>query len=189
MPLRLVRPAAEHLPAYADALRRGFEPSTYDGPAIAAAHLAAIAADAGAFLARLDDPEARGGPITLPDGRQVPRLPGFSRWMIAGGFAGVIHCRWQNDTPELPDHVLGHIGYQVVPWRRGEGHATRALALLLEEIAPLGLPWVELTTTPGNAASIRVIERNDGVLVGRFAKHPAYGGDDALRYRIALPRG
>lgn len=185
---RLVRPAAEHLPAYGDALRRGWSPDNVTPEATAREHLDAIAKDAAAFLAGLDDLEARGGPVTMPDGSVVPRLPGFRRWIWDAGFCGSIGIRWQPGTPELPAHVLGHIGYAVVPWRRGEGQATRALALLLAEVGPLGLPWVELTTEPDNAASIRVIEKNGGALVERFAKGAMYGGALGLRYRIALRR-
>ena len=83
--------------------------------------------------------------------------------------------------------MLGHIGYAVVPWRRREGQARRALGLLLREIAPLGLPWVELTTEPENTASIGVITANDGVPRGRFDKGPAHGHAAALRFRIELP--
>jgi predicted acetyltransferase len=184
---RLVRPAAEHLPQYQDALRRGWSPDNVRPEETAREQLAAIARDPAAFLAGLEDPEARGGPIALSNGTEAPRLPGFRRWIWAGdGFCGSIGMRWQNGTPDLPPHVLGHIGYAVVPWRRREGHATRALALLVAEIAPLGLPWVELTTEPENAASVRVIEANGGAPVERFAKPAAYGGAEALRFRIPL---
>ena len=183
---RLVRPDAELLPAYTDAIRRGFEPSTHSGADIAAAHLAAIARDPAAFLAGLDN-LAGGGTILLPDGRRVARLPGFTRWIIDRGFCGVIHFRWQPGTTELPAHVLGHVGYLIVAWRRGEGQATRALGLLLREIATVGLPGVELTTDPGNHASIRVIEANGGALAERFTRTRMHGGGPGLRFRIPLP--
>jgi predicted acetyltransferase len=186
---RLVRPAAEHLPAYEAALRQGWSPDNVRPVEAAREQLAAIAADPAGFLAARDDREARGGPVMLPDGSQVPRLPGFARWIWDDGFCGAIGFRWQDGTAALPAHVLGHIGYAVVPWRRRQGHATRALGLLLAEVAPLGLPWVELTTDPGNPASIRVIEAHGGVLVERFRKAAAYGGAAALRWRIALAPG
>ncbi len=175
------------LPAYAEALRRGFEPSTYEGAAVAEAHLASIERDPADFVRFLDN-RAGGGTIRLPDGREVPRLPGFTRFILdeSGAFCGVIHARWQTGTAALPPHVLGHVGYLVVPWRQREGHATRALALLLPELAAEGLPHVDLTTDPSNRASIRVIEVNGGVLVERFRKHEAYGGAEGLRFRIAL---
>ncbi|MBK1660888.1 GNAT family N-acetyltransferase [Paracraurococcus ruber] len=184
---RLVRPGPEHLPDYVAALQRGWSPDNILRAATAKEHLDFIARDSAGFLASLDDPEARGGPVTLPDGSVRPRLPGFRRWIWDGGFCGSIGMRWQPGTPDLPPHVLGHVGYAVVPWRRREGHATRALGLLLAEIAPLGLPWVDLTTDPDNPASIRVIEANGGTLLRHFAKGPELGGGEGLRFRIALP--
>jgi predicted acetyltransferase len=84
--------------------------------------------------------------------------------------------------------VLGHIGYSVVPWQRGRGAATRALALLLrrlpDEDAALG--HVTITTDPDNIASQRVILANGGVLLERFVQPVAFGGGEGLRYRIAL---
>ncbi|HYF08545.1 MAG TPA: GNAT family N-acetyltransferase [Acetobacteraceae bacterium] len=189
MPLtRIVRPDAAHLPDYADALRRGFEPFTYSGAAAARAHLDAMDRDPAAFLDSLEDPAGRGPPVLLPDGRAVPRLPGFTRFILGDGFCGVIHFRWQTGSTDLPPHVMGHVGYLVAPWRQRQGHARRALGLLLREVTPLGLPWVELTTDPDNRASIRVIEANGGVLAERFTKPPMHGGTEALRFRVALTR-
>jgi predicted acetyltransferase len=85
--------------------------------------------------------------------------------------------------------VLGHIGYAVVPWKRGRGYGKRALALLLAEIGGIGLPFVDLTTDPENLASHAVILANGGLLVERFRKPPAYGGQEALRFRIELRSG
>ena len=82
--------------------------------------------------------------------------------------------------------MLGHIGYGVVPWKQGLGYATQALALFLPEARALGLPYVELTTTPDNLPSQKVITANGGVLVGQFDKSPHYGEGAGLRYRIAL---
>jgi predicted acetyltransferase len=183
----LVRPATEHLAAYEAALRRGWSPDNVRGESARLEQLRAIGRDPAGFLAGLDDREARGGPITLPDGSQVPRLPGFHRWIWDAGFCGSIGFRWQPGTPALPAHVIGHIGYAVVPWRRREGQATRGLGLLLREVAPLGIPWVEVSAEPENAASIGVIAANGGVLVERFTTGPEFGKRPGLRFRIALP--
>lgn len=188
MPIALVTPDLERLPGYACALRRGWSPDNVRGEA-ARERLAAIEADAAGFVASLTDAEARGAPIALPDGSRVPRLPGLPdlhRWIWDGAFRGSIGLRWQPGTAALPPHVLGHIGYAVVPWKRGRGYARQALSLLLPEAAALGLPYVEITTAPGNVASQRVIEGCGGWLVERFREPPTYGGAEALRYRIEL---
>ncbi len=66
----------------------------------------------------------------------------------------------------LNDFLLeegGHIGYSVRPSRRGEGHATRALALALDRAAELGIDRVLVTCDDDNEPSRRTIERNGGV--------------------------
>lgn len=115
MTIRLVKPALEHLPTYVDALRRGWSPDNVRPEFTAREHLAAIDVDPVAFVETLDDPEAKGPPLTLPDGRQVPRLPGYLRFIRDGELAGSIGFRWQEGTSALPSHVLGHISYTVVP--------------------------------------------------------------------------
>lgn len=182
----LIRPARYALGPYVAALEAGWSPANVSGDAVVRMHLAAIERDADAFLDSLHDPEARGAPISLPDGSSVPRLPAYTRWIWDGDFCGAIHVRWQNGTEALPPHVLGHIGYAVVPAKRGQGHATRALALLLPEARALGLRHVDLTTDPDNPASQRVILANGGRLLGAFRKEVAYGAAEALRFRITL---
>ena len=124
--------------------------------------------------------------LTLPDGAKVPRLPSYRHWMWDGEFCGVIGFRWQPGTSELPPYVLGHIGYGVVPWKRGLGYATEALRQMLLIVREERIPYVDLTTDPSNLPSRRVIERNGGVLLGEFAKPEAFGGKLALRFRIQL---
>ena len=185
--MQLVVPTLDRLDAYADALQRGWSPDNVRLVEAPREELERIAADPAAFIAWLDDRAARGGPITLPDGSQVPRLPGYRRWMWDDGFCGSIGFRWQPGTEALPAHCLGHIGYAVPAWKRGRGYATRALELLLPDARKEGLRWVELTADPDNLASQKVITRNGGVLVKRFLKEPAYGeAVESLLFRIAL---
>ena len=183
--MKLVRPAANFLSSYVAALQRGWSPDNLR-PQAAQDELAAIARDACAFLMLQDDREGRGPPVILPDGSTVPRLPGYRRWIWDGEFCGVIGFRWQPGTTQLPSYCLGHIGFSVVPWKRRNGYATRALALLLPEAELEGLAYVELTTDPTNIASQTVIRRNGGVLVEAFTKDAAYGGAESLRFRIPL---
>ncbi|MGX5839400.1 GNAT family N-acetyltransferase [Mesorhizobium sp. ArgA1] len=184
--IEIVKPALEHLPSYKTALERGWSPDNVRLMEATREQLAAIDADPVAFLDSLDDPEAKGGPITLPDGTTVPRLPGFWRWIWDGEVAGSIGFRWQTGTSALPSHVLGHIGYAVVPWKRRRGYATEALRLMLDEARAVGLEFVEITAKPHNPASHKVILANGGRLVQRFFEDAAYGGAESLRFRIDL---
>jgi predicted acetyltransferase len=184
-PMTLVWPQQRHLASYVAALERGWSADNLR-PAAAQEELAQIAADPQRFLASLVDRDARGGPVTLPDGSTIARLPGFRRWLWDGEFCGSIGLRWPRGGGPLPAQVLGHIGYAVVPWKQRRGYATRALALILDDARAEGLPHVEITTDPDNLASQRVIVANGGVLAERFVKHAAYGHVDGLRFRIDL---
>jgi predicted acetyltransferase len=183
---RLVKPSLKYLAEYSAALERGWSPDNVRKADAAREQLALIADDPARFLAEQDDPEALGPPIALPDGTSVQRLPGIHRWLWDGEFCGVIAFRWQPGTSVLPPYVLGHIGFSVVAWKRGRGYAKAALALLLPEARARRLAYVELTTDHGNIASQKVILSNRGRLVERFWKSAAYGGAQALRFRIDL---
>jgi predicted acetyltransferase len=182
--LRLVKPSLVRLPGLVAALERGWSPDNVRGRRASREALAEIAGDARGFVARLTDREARGPPIRLPDGSTAERLPGYQLWMWDGEFCGAIGFRWRPATPRLPPHVLGHIGYSVVPWKQRRGYATAALRLMLRRARAERLPYVEITTDPGNVASQKVVRANGGVLVGRFRKPPQYGRKDGLRFRI-----
>lgn len=184
--MELVWPGEAYLDSYREALERGWGPNTLRMTESAQEELASIDRDPVSFLALKVDREARGGPILLPDGTQARRLPGYCLWAWEGAFCGWIGFRWQPGTPELPPHVLGHIGYSVVPWKRRQGYATRMLAGMIEEVRKEGLPYVELTTDVDNIPSQKVILANGGTLVEPFTKLAVHGGGEGLRFRIPL---
>lgn len=189
----LVRPTTDHLPSYVAALGRGWSPDTMR-VAAGQEELLRIAEDPAAFLALLHNPNGDGPPVTLPDGSQVPRLPGVTRWMWAGEFVGSINLRWQRSSAadgdrvlsELPPRVLGHIGYAVVPWQQRQGHAKAALAAMLVVAKNVGLRYVLITCDADNVASQRVILANGAGAPEFFNKPTEFGGKASLRYRIDL---
>ena len=185
MPMQLVKPSLSHLPSFVRAVERGW---TMDlrGSAAAAEQLEKVREGPERFLASLEDRLGEGAPIKLPDGSTVPRLPGFQRWLWDGEFCGSIGLRWKSGTVELPEYCLGHIGYGVVPGKRGSGYATSALAQILPEARLVGLTHVDLTTDPDNFASQRVITANGGVFVKEFTKPIQFGGVPGLLFRIFL---
>jgi len=186
----LMPPSRDLLDAYAAALRAGWSPNTMHD--VSAEQLAAIAADPDDFIRGLSE---EGRPLRLPDGSEVLRIPGFTRWIFADGgggpvFVGAINLRWTQDAAgrpltALPEHVLGHLGYTILPGFEGRGHATAALAALLVEARQLGLPHVEITCDAGNGASHRVIEKNGGRLVERLVSE-RYGPEPRLRFVVDL---
>lgn len=184
--MELVWPSLATLAEYVSALEHGWTPDNERGREAADEELRRIEESPSRFIASLVDLQGIGPAVQLPDGSLVPRLPGYRKWMWDGGFCGSINLRWQPGTGALPWYCLGHVGYSVVPWKRRQGHATRALALLLPEAKALGLPYLELTTDAGNVASQKVILASGGVLLGEEEKPQAYRGGRLLRYRITF---
>lgn len=126
MSLRIVAPMPAYLDSYVKALRRGWSPDNVRGPEIIREQLERIAKDADGFLATQEDREATAGPVQLPDGSLVPRLPGFHRWLWDGEFCGTISIRWQPGTEDLPPHCLGLIALATSGTRSFHGNNAAA---------------------------------------------------------------
>jgi predicted acetyltransferase len=185
-PFGLAEPQLAMLDGYADALRAGWSPDSMTD--VSAEQLAEIARDPAEFVFLRTDKANQnvgGRTIILPDGAVVPRIPMRERWIWNGSFVGRIGLRFMPGADRLPPHVLGHIGYAVVPWKRGRGLAKRALGLMLMEARKVGLPRVEITCDVDNIASQKVIAANGGRFVETFAVACA-GASPKQRYLIEL---
>lgn len=101
--IELLRPTTALLPSYISALEAGWSPDNVRKEVAAREQLHAIEVNAEAFVDGLDDPTASGGPIPLPDGSTVARLPSVVRWIWDGDVCGAIGFRWQAGTAELPN--------------------------------------------------------------------------------------
>lgn len=93
--------------------------------------------------------------------RPVTHVPQSTWWLVEGDtYLGRISCR----------HVLtdwlaeygGHVGYEVRPSARRQGHATTMLRAVLPHVHDLGIDPALLTCDDTNIASRKVIEAAGG---------------------------
>ena len=115
--------------------------------------------DFDAYLARIE---------RFRDSAQIPVgwVPGTEFWLDDddGQIVACVRLRfWLNPSLEIEG---GHIGYDVRPSSRCRGFGTAALRLVLSEARRRGLERVRLTADSDNLASLKIIERNGGVLSG-----------------------
>lgn len=116
--------------------------------------------DFSAYMSRL---EALRQPDRVPPGW----VPSTEFW-LENDDAQIVACvrlRLQL-TPAL-EIEGGHIGYDVRPSFRRRGFGTAALRLVLPEARARGLLRARLTADAENLPSIRIIERNGGMLSGQ----------------------
>ena len=127
----------------------------------------AIAADFGAFVREKLQPTLTG-----------TMVPQTVYWLVeAGEYLGRLSIRHRLN--ENLRRVGGHIGYEIRPSRRREGHGRLILELGLQKAAEMGLERVLLTCDVTNLGSSRIIVTNGGVLENEL--------EGKLRYWIAVP--
>ena len=130
--------------------------------------------DGAAFAAMLADFAAARVRAATPQ-----RVPSTTLWLVDGDeFLGRISIR--HVLSDALRVIGGHIGYDIRPSRRGQGLATRMLALALPRAKALGIDPAMLTCDVANVASSRVIERAGGVRVEAFV----HAGVPCYRYLL-----
>jgi len=97
-----------------------------------------------------------------------PGLVRQDNFWLSDGAAVFGHLRLRHRLNEKLERLGGHIGYDVPPRHRGRGYATQMLALGLMEARRIGLERALLTADAANAPSLRVIEKNGGVLDAEY---------------------
>jgi predicted acetyltransferase len=186
MPITLLTPNLALLPSYIAALERNWTRDNDHDPAGAAAQLARIQQDADAFLASLSDFHGSGPLVALNDGSKVPRLPRARYWISDGEFAGDLSLRWQKGTSDLPAYCLGHLGYAVVPWKRGGNYASQAILQLAPLAQGLGLSWLDIAMGIDNRASRCVAENAGAIFLRQFNAGPEADNQEALLFRLNI---
>lgn len=110
------------------------------------------------FAAFVDDLHADAMPETA---RPAGHVPQSTWWLVDGdAYLGRISCRHV-----LTDWLVefgGHIGYEVPPSARRQGHATTMLVAVLPHVHDLGIDPALLTCDDTNVASRKVIEAAGG---------------------------
>jgi predicted acetyltransferase len=90
-------------------------------------------------------------------------VPCTTWWWVEGAdYLGRIALRHRL-TSRLRE-VGGHIGYDVRPMARRQGHGTAMLRAVLPRANGMGIDPILITCETGNLASRKVIEANGGVL-------------------------
>jgi predicted acetyltransferase len=95
--------------------------------------------------------------------RKTGRVPETTLWWVRGDeYLGSISIRHRL-TERLRDWG-GHIGYDVRPSARRQGHGTAMLAAALPVARALGIDPALLTCEETNTGSRKIIESNGGIL-------------------------
>ena len=102
-------------------------------------------------------------------GKELPSdwVPYDLYWLVDGeeivGVASVRHS--------LNDFLLregGHVGYEIIPSKRGIGYGNKILELSLAKAGDLGLCRVLVSSFENNNASRKIIENNGGAMKNRI---------------------
>ena len=169
--LRLVRPDKEYLASYAEAFEEELRLSAGSAQFHDPAHVLEDAA-------RLEAEQVPEGAVRMT-----------VLWLVEGSrFIGEVEIRHKLTTGLR--RYGGHIGYGVRITERNRGYGTKLLKFALQYARDeLGLPCVLITCDESNSASIRVIEKNGGILQDKVNNHTDHGMVVTRRYWIALTQG
>lgn len=169
--IKIIEPSLE----YKDSFLRALEEYKSEGKELDEG-IADTGNDFASFVQYLND-ESKG--LNIKPGR----VPQTTYWIVdEDGYAGRVSVRH-----ELNENLLkvgGHIGYGVIPSKRGRGYGKRALELILPKARELGLKKVLLTCDSTNTPSKKIIEACGGILENEVPGEE--GKPSKLRYWINL---
>jgi len=112
-------------------------------------------------------------------------LPTQTFWLMKDGEDTILGI--SRFSPWMTTYLFyeaGQIGYDVPPSHRRKGHGSLLLFLTLEKARRFGLRQVLLTCEAHNIASVRIIEKNGGILENQIIS--PFTGRIICRYWISL---
>lgn len=140
-------------------------------------HRALAERDFAAYIALLD---------ANAQGRQIPGgyVAASTYWLVREGAEIIGRSTLRHTLSPALEDIAGHIGYAIRPSARRRGYGTRILALTLDHARERGIGRVLLICDAANAASVRIIEKNGGVLASQGISPSS--GVEVSRYWITL---
>ena len=118
-------------------------------------------------------------------GESTGGVPQSEFWLVRNSTEVIGSCRLRHYVAPAPERTWGgQIDYGIRPSARRQGYGTRLLWLMLEKARLMGMGEVYVSCRKANIGSVRVIERNGGILLGEFPR-PS-DGEPILRYVIKL---
>lgn len=100
-------------------------------------------------------------------------------WLIDNHeVVGVVRIRHQEVS------TAGHIGYDISPCHRNKGYGAQILKLALVEAEKIGIKEVIVTCNIDNIASKKIIEKNNGKLLGTIFDEEE--NENLYKYSITL---
>jgi predicted acetyltransferase len=104
-------------------------------------------------------------------------------WLIDDGeYIGQVRIRHALTEALLREG--GHIGYDIRPSKRKLGYGSKILELALSKAKELGIGKALLTCDVTNTASLKIIEKNGGILANEIPGEP--GKASKLRFWIEI---
>jgi predicted acetyltransferase len=111
-------------------------------------------------------------------------VPQSTFWLVRNGCEVLGSSTLRHRLTPQQRATVGHVDYGLRPSARRKGYGTRLLALTLARARLMGLDEVLVTCRKANTGSVRVIERNGGVLLGEYPR--ASDGEPMLRYSVKV---